>query len=141
MMVFVRHSIELGVLVEGPRRAVQRPPVLSRSPTMDLVSGARVIAAMKQTQKGAAKIVDELTLPATSLRALTLIVTELAVEPTPEGLVLREQAPGMPVESILANWRSAAGTHDRPRDELLGVRPWKRRWRRGDRWQQRQVTT
>jgi acetate CoA/acetoacetate CoA-transferase beta subunit len=69
---------------------------------MDLVSGARrVIVAMNHTQKGKPKIVDELTLPATSLRPVTLIVTEMAViEPTEKGLVLRETAPGMTVEMI-----------------------------------------
>lgn len=71
---------------------------------MDLVSGARrVIVAMNHTQKGVPKIVDELSLPATSLRPVTLIVTELAViEPTPEGLVLRERAPGVSQETIQA---------------------------------------
>ena len=69
---------------------------------MDLVSGARrVIVAMNHTQKGDPKIVDELTLPATSLRPVTLIVTELAViEPNPDGLVLRERAPGITVDTI-----------------------------------------
>lgn len=69
---------------------------------MDLVSGARrVVVAMNHTQKGAPKIVDELILPTTSLRPVTLVVTEMAViEPTPEGLVLRERAPGVPVEAI-----------------------------------------
>ena len=69
---------------------------------MDLVSGARrVIVAMNHTQKGDPKIVEELTLPATSLRPVTLIVTELAViEPSPDGLVLRERAPGITVDAI-----------------------------------------
>jgi acetate CoA/acetoacetate CoA-transferase beta subunit len=69
---------------------------------MDLVSGARrVIVAMNHTQKGEPKIVDELRLPATSLRPVTLIVTELAViEPSPDGLVLRERAPGITVDAI-----------------------------------------
>jgi acetate CoA/acetoacetate CoA-transferase beta subunit len=71
---------------------------------MDLVSGARcVIVAMNHTQKGTPKIVDELTLPATSLRPVTLVVTEMAViEPTPKGLVLRERAPGVTVEAVRA---------------------------------------
>ena len=69
---------------------------------MDLVSGARrVIVAMNHTQKGDPKIVEELTLPATSLRPVTLIVTELAViEPSQFGLVLRERAPGVTVDAI-----------------------------------------
>jgi len=71
---------------------------------MDLVSGARrVIVAMNHTQKGTPKIVDELILPATSLRPVTLVVTDLAViEPTPGGLVLRERAPGVSVEAVRA---------------------------------------
>ena len=71
---------------------------------MDLVSGARrVIVAMNHTQKGEPKIVKELTLPPTSLRPVTLIVTELAViEPTADGLVLRETAPGIRVETVIA---------------------------------------
>jgi acetate CoA/acetoacetate CoA-transferase beta subunit len=75
---------------------------------MDLVSGARrVIVAMNHTQKGQPKIVDELTPPATSLRPVTLIVTDMAViEPTGKGLVLRETAPGVTVDAV----RAATGT-------------------------------
>ncbi|KRW97630.1 3-oxoacid CoA-transferase subunit B [Paracoccus sp. MKU1] len=71
---------------------------------MDLVSGARrVVVAMTHTQKGAPKIVEKLSLPMTSQRPVTLIVTELAVmEPTPEGLTLRERAPGVSVREIEA---------------------------------------
>src|SRR3954447_547058 len=71
---------------------------------MDLVSGARrVVIAMNHTQKGTPKIVEELTLPATSLRPVTLVVTEMAViEPTPEGLVLRKTAPGVSVDAVRA---------------------------------------
>src|SRR5258706_6648227 len=67
---------------------------------MDLVSGARRgLVAMTHTQRGEPKIVEELTLPATSIRRVTLIVTELAViEPTPAGLVLRERAPQVDVK-------------------------------------------
>src|SRR3954454_13627048 len=71
---------------------------------MDLVSGARrVVVAMNHTQEGEPKIVEELTLPATSLRPVTLVVTEMAViEPTPEGLVLRETAPGISIDAVRA---------------------------------------
>lgn len=71
---------------------------------MDLVSGAkRVVVAMTHTAKGSAKLVRECSLPLTSVRPVSLIVTELAViEPTTEGLVLRERAPDVSVEEILA---------------------------------------
>jgi acetate CoA/acetoacetate CoA-transferase beta subunit len=71
---------------------------------MDLVNGARrVVVAMNHTQKGEPKIVDALTLPATAARPVTLIVTDMAViEPTPAGLVLRETAPGVSVDDVLA---------------------------------------
>lgn len=71
---------------------------------MDLVTGARrVVIAMQHAARGESKIVPDLTLPATSVRRVTLVVTDLAViEPTPEGLVLRERAPGVSVEAILA---------------------------------------
>ena len=71
---------------------------------MDLVAGARrVVVAMQHAAKGEAKIVPELTLPPTSARPVSLVVTDLAViEPTPQGLVLRERAPGVAVEEILA---------------------------------------
>ena len=45
----------------------------------------------------------ELTLPPTAVRRVTLVVTDMAViEPTDDGLVLRERAPGVTVEAILA---------------------------------------
>ena len=71
---------------------------------MDLVSGARrVIVAMNHLQRGERKILDELTLPATSERPVSLIVTDMAViEPTPEGLVLKELAPGVTVDAVVA---------------------------------------
>lgn len=71
---------------------------------MDLVTGAnRVIVAMQHTARGNPKIVPSCTLPLTSVRRVTLIVTDLAViEPTDDGLVLRERAPGVSVETIQA---------------------------------------
>jgi acetate CoA/acetoacetate CoA-transferase beta subunit len=70
---------------------------------MDLVSGAkRVIVAMTHTAKGKPKIVPECTLPLTSLRRVNLIVTEMAViEPTDDGLVVREVAPDTTVDAVV----------------------------------------
>jgi len=71
---------------------------------MDLVTGAaRVIVAMQHAAKGQSKIVPVCTLPLTALRRVDLVVTDLAViEPTGVGLVLRERAPGISVETIRA---------------------------------------
>jgi len=71
---------------------------------MDLVTGTRrVIVAMTHAVKGAPKIVKKCTLPLTSIRPVSLVVTELAViEPTTEGLVLKELAPGVTVEQVVA---------------------------------------
>jgi acetate CoA/acetoacetate CoA-transferase beta subunit len=76
---------------------------------MDLVTGAkRVVVAMTHTAKGAPKIVPECNLPLTSLRPVSLVVTELAViEPTEAGLALKERAPGVPVAAILAATEAA----------------------------------
>jgi acetate CoA/acetoacetate CoA-transferase beta subunit len=71
---------------------------------MDLVAGAKsVVVAMIHTAKGEPKIVPECTLPLTAKRRVTLIITELAViEPTEDGLVLRERGPGTTIDAIRA---------------------------------------
>lgn len=76
---------------------------------MDLAVGAkRLIVAMEHTTpQGEPKIVARCSYPLTAQRAVSLIVTDLAVIAVrPEGLVLLESAPGVSADEIQA--RTAA---------------------------------
>src|SRR3989475_8532752 len=70
---------------------------------MDLVTGARrVIVAMEQVAKdGAKKVLKQCRLPLTGKKCVNTVISELAlIEVTPQGLVLREVAPGVTPQEV-----------------------------------------
>ncbi|MCX7911997.1 MAG: 3-oxoacid CoA-transferase subunit B [Dehalococcoidales bacterium] len=71
--------------------------------SMDLCAGARklFIAMEHTTREGEYKIVKKLTYPATAIGKVNKLFTDLAViDITPQGMVLREVAPGLTPEDV-----------------------------------------
>ena len=82
---------------------------------MDLVAGAkRVVVTMLHTAKdGTSKILKKCTLPLTGKKVVDLIITDLAVmEVTPQGLKLKERAPGVTVDEILKSTEAELEVED-----------------------------
>ncbi len=72
---------------------------------MDLVASAQniIVAMMHTNPKGESKLLPQCTLPLTGVKCVKKIVTELAVlAVSAEGFVLKERAPGVSVEEIIA---------------------------------------
>jgi 3-oxoacid CoA-transferase subunit B len=72
---------------------------------MDLVVGARRVIVMMEhaTKDGKPKILRQCSLPITGKRCISAICSDQAwMDVTPDGLVLRELAPGLTVERVQA---------------------------------------
>jgi 3-oxoacid CoA-transferase subunit B len=70
---------------------------------MDLCTdvGELIVLMEHTTRDGEMKVLDECSYPLTGSRCVTKIVTDLAViDVTPDGLVLREVAPGVTPEYV-----------------------------------------
>jgi len=82
---------------------------------MDLVHGARKVVVIMEhcNKKGESKVLRSCTLPLTGQGVVDRIITDLAVmDVTPQGLVLRELAPGVGLEDVRAATRATLLVED-----------------------------
>jgi len=82
---------------------------------MDLAVGARrlIVAMEHTTREGHPRILPHCTYPLTAERCVKLLVTDLAViEVTPNGLALREVAPGVSVDDVVERTAARLDTSD-----------------------------
>lgn len=90
--------------------AVPGKPLLGVGGAMDLASGAKkLIITMTHTNSdGSAKIVPACTLPLTAMKAVDVVITDLAVFTYPNGeLTLIELMPGVTIEEVRSKTSAA----------------------------------
>jgi 3-oxoacid CoA-transferase len=94
--------------------AVPGKPLLGVGGAMDLASGAKklIITMTHNNSDGSSKIVSSCTLPLTAMKAVDMIITDLAVFSFPDGkLTLIDLMPGVTIEDVKEKTRASFAEH------------------------------